>query len=512
MKNNIKFEVIKSLFSVAMPLFDNATDVALRVMQNIILQLHEIAGAGALDERTMKRLSDIVYGLHMALDECSEYGVGAYSDMHRAFDATRDGIGLCNRLVKAVGAFICPTADVLSKCNELQKQLLIAKNITKMMCAAMREAGFDKLAEYANIDLVNNEPDNYTAQQDILLLPTPKTAVSVPKAEMSVAKPLVIMTAGHRPQHMFGFNMTDPRYADIKERLKDATLKVMDESGANQFRFINGMNLGVDQLFFEVAVEIKAERPNANIVLEAVVPCAEQDKIWHADAKAHYHELLAKVDRVTQLSNRTYFDGCINAAKKYMAEQANICVGYCIDGSGKGSTMAAIDILRNRHVSFLNVWDPKDHTIKKQLESEVYAVAAGRKTGIFSSWAECSASISGFKGQNYKKFDSKEAAEAWLKAQQQDDSVYQTVSASPSAAPQGQPEIDDFVSFADLASADALEKSSTKATQQQKAAKSGQKKVKPAPAMTVAEEQGLAIVDCLSAISDNIAANGYYKK
>lgn len=504
---NAKFETVKGLFSAAMPLFDNAAIAAGIALQRIAALLNDISKGG---DEIPERVSNVLYWLLESLDECDQYGVGAYNDMYRVFNAVRDGIGLCNRLIKAIGHINAPTAEVLSSCNELQKQLLVAKNIAKMMCAAMREAGFDKLAEYADIDLVN-KPDNYTAQQDILLLPAPKAAVSAPKAEMSVAKPLVIMTAGHRPQHMFGFNMTDPRYADIKERLKDATLKAMNESGANQFHFISDIALGIDQLFFEAAVEIKAERPNVNIVLEAVIPCAEQDKIWHADAKAHYHELLAKADRVTQLSNRTYFYGCINAAKKYMAEQADVCVGYCIDGSSKDGTIVAIDILRNHHVRFLNVWDPKDRTIKKQLESEVYAVATGRSTGVFTSWAECSASISSFKGQNYKKFDSKEAAEAWLKAQQQDDSAHRAPATSPAAA-QVQPEIDDFVSFADLASADVLEKSSTKATQQQKAAKSGQKKAKPAPAMTVAEEQGLAIVDCLSAISDNIAANGYYKK
>jgi len=45
---------------------------------------------------------------------------------------------------------------------------------------------------------------------------------------------------------------------------------------------------------------------------------------------------------------------------------------------------------------------------KKQ---KYYVVWKGYKTGIFDSWAECSAQISGFPGAEYKSFDSREAAE-----------------------------------------------------------------------------------------------------
>lgn len=43
-----------------------------------------------------------------------------------------------------------------------------------------------------------------------------------------------------------------------------------------------------------------------------------------------------------------------------------------------------------------------------------YAVAQGRKTGIFSSWAECEQQIKGFSGQKYQGFGKREEAEAWL--------------------------------------------------------------------------------------------------
>lgn len=43
-----------------------------------------------------------------------------------------------------------------------------------------------------------------------------------------------------------------------------------------------------------------------------------------------------------------------------------------------------------------------------------YAVANGFQTGIFTDWAEVTAAVSGYSGAVYRKFESKEDAEAWL--------------------------------------------------------------------------------------------------
>ena len=43
-----------------------------------------------------------------------------------------------------------------------------------------------------------------------------------------------------------------------------------------------------------------------------------------------------------------------------------------------------------------------------------YAVAAGRTVGIFSTWKECQRSVIGFPGARFKKFETKEEAEAFI--------------------------------------------------------------------------------------------------
>uniref|UniRef100_A0A0X3PE43 ribonuclease H n=1 Tax=Schistocephalus solidus TaxID=70667 RepID=A0A0X3PE43_SCHSO len=43
-----------------------------------------------------------------------------------------------------------------------------------------------------------------------------------------------------------------------------------------------------------------------------------------------------------------------------------------------------------------------------------YAVAVGRKTGVFTKWSECQEQITGFSGAIYKKFNTESEAKSFL--------------------------------------------------------------------------------------------------
>jgi ribonuclease HI len=49
-------------------------------------------------------------------------------------------------------------------------------------------------------------------------------------------------------------------------------------------------------------------------------------------------------------------------------------------------------------------------------QQKFYVVWKGKNTGIFSSWEECSAQVTGFNGAQYKSFESQAAAEAAFNA------------------------------------------------------------------------------------------------
>merc|ERR1719273_140103 len=48
------------------------------------------------------------------------------------------------------------------------------------------------------------------------------------------------------------------------------------------------------------------------------------------------------------------------------------------------------------------------------LEKMFYAVAKGRKVGIFNTWPECQDQITGFMGPKYKKFETREEAQTFI--------------------------------------------------------------------------------------------------
>lgn len=48
------------------------------------------------------------------------------------------------------------------------------------------------------------------------------------------------------------------------------------------------------------------------------------------------------------------------------------------------------------------------------MAKKFYAVKRGRKTGLYTTWAECAAQVKGFQGAVYKGFMTEEEARAWL--------------------------------------------------------------------------------------------------
>lgn len=52
-----------------------------------------------------------------------------------------------------------------------------------------------------------------------------------------------------------------------------------------------------------------------------------------------------------------------------------------------------------------------------------YAVALGRKCGIFSTWAECESHVKGYKGARFKKFSSEKDADDYLRSHTMEEPV-----------------------------------------------------------------------------------------
>lgn len=79
------------------------------------------------------------------------------------------------------------------------------------------------------------------------------------------------------------------------------------------------------------------------------------------------------------------------------------------------------------------------------MAKKFYAVKRGRKTGIFTVWADCAAQVKGFAGPVYKGFMTEEEARAWLSG-----SPVQDGGGIPAHAPHAADTVDDSAACADF--------------------------------------------------------------
>ena len=140
---------------------------------------------------------------------------------------------------------------------------------------------------------------------------------------------------GHRPEKLpWGFDESDPRCEDLKQRLREAVERAYEDGYRH---FITGMARGADQYFAEIVLELKRRLPG--VTLEAAIPCETQAAAWKEHERERYFDLVARCDLETMVQ-RHYDKGCMQRRNRYMVDRsARLIAAY--DGM-LGGTMYTI--------------------------------------------------------------------------------------------------------------------------------------------------------------------------
>ena len=94
------------------------------------------------------------------------------------------------------------------------------------------------------------------------------------------------------------------------------------------------MAIGTDQ----VAAEILVRR---NLKWTAVIPCADQDKLWKPHQRSHYRKLLEKATKQVILYPN-YSPGVMHVRNLWMVKRADICLAvFSGDPHGVGGGTAS---------------------------------------------------------------------------------------------------------------------------------------------------------------------------
>lgn len=133
---------------------------------------------------------------------------------------------------------------------------------------------------------------------------------------------------GHRPNKLYGYDLSNPQWQNLKEQFK----KILKENNCEEA--ITGMALGVDTVFALAVLELKSE--GYDIKLHCAIPCKNHSCKWIKESVDQYNDILSKADIVKLVSDEEYKPWLMQKRNEYMVDLADKIIAVW-DGSNGGT-------------------------------------------------------------------------------------------------------------------------------------------------------------------------------
>ena len=137
-----------------------------------------------------------------------------------------------------------------------------------------------------------------------------------------------LCVTGHRPNKLFGYNLSHPKWVKLKEIFKELLIQHECKEA------ISGMALGVDTIFALAVLELK-ESGN-DIKLHVVIPCLNQSCKWRENDQKLHQSIVDKADKVTYVSSQPYSRECMQKRNEFMVDNSDGVIAVW-DGSPGGT-------------------------------------------------------------------------------------------------------------------------------------------------------------------------------
>lgn len=137
-----------------------------------------------------------------------------------------------------------------------------------------------------------------------------------------------ICVTGHRPDKLYGYKLSDPKYVKLKERFKELLIQ------NNCTEAITGMALGADMVFAIAILELKKQ--GWDIKLHCAIPCRNHSCKWNKSYQDLYNYILNKADIVKLVTDEDYKPWLMQKRNEYMVDLADKVIAVW-DGN-KGGT------------------------------------------------------------------------------------------------------------------------------------------------------------------------------
>lgn len=149
---------------------------------------------------------------------------------------------------------------------------------------------------------------------------------------------------GHRPNKLpWGYNEKGIRFFLFKNKLRKSIKEAI--KGGYKY-FISGMALGSDMLCAEMVLKLKKKHPN--ITLECAIPCINQTERWLKTSIDRYNTIVSKSDKITYVSDKPYYNGCMQKRNKYMIDNSSLLIAVyngCSGGTHQTIELAKENLL-----------------------------------------------------------------------------------------------------------------------------------------------------------------------
>lgn len=168
-----------------------------------------------------------------------------------------------------------------------------------------------------------------------------------------------LCVTGHRPNQMFGYDIHSSKYDKIRENLERVIVsksqEAYDKYGVDTFRYISGMALGVDTIFFETALYLREHSGEFTVQVIAAVPFLGQERQWPRESRKEYHELLKQADETIVVSKGGYEAWKMQRRNEFMVDHSDVVVAV-YNGAKFGGTKNCVDyaIKRNKDIIVIN--------------------------------------------------------------------------------------------------------------------------------------------------------------
>ena len=142
---------------------------------------------------------------------------------------------------------------------------------------------------------------------------------------------------GPRPNKLpWGYCEAGEIFEQTKNKLQNKIEKAIIKGYSH---FCSGMALGVDTIAAEIVLDMKKKYPH--ITLECAIPCLNQTQGWLYVSVERYKNILDKADKITYVSKKDYFNGCMQKRNQYMVDNSSLVIA--VYGGLGGGTKQTID-------------------------------------------------------------------------------------------------------------------------------------------------------------------------